>query len=144
MHVVGIASRRAVAVMAVSCAGGWLVGDLLAIFCDTDTRWSGRGPRRPRCSGRNRLVPISGEHFPDIFCSRQFLLTALALFGHRRTTERPLVHPFFSAKSPQQDGPLSPSLHDADTRYKYTGGRTIPMRFTCESFSSIGKMLYDM
>ena len=41
------------------------------------------------------LVPISGEHFPDIFCSRQFLLTALALFGHRRTTERPLVHPFF-------------------------------------------------
>ena len=50
---------------------------------------------------------------------------------------------FFPANSPQQDGPLAPSLHGANARHGYTGGWPTPMRFMCESFSSIGKMLHE-
>ena len=79
------------------------------------------------------LVPISGEHFPDIFCSRQFLLTALALFGHRRTTERPLVHPFFPqvALNKMDPCPLRYTAPIQDTSIQEVG------RYPCASYVKV-------
>ena len=52
-----------------------------------------------------------------------------------------IIH-FFSQQMPNMCPPAS-SLHGANTRYGYTRGWKISMRFICESFSSIGIIMYE-
>jgi len=96
--------------------------------------------------GSRWLVPTSGENKWDIFWSRHFSLTSLALSGDVRRCfgrRKDRCHPFFPSTNPQHGDPRSWPLRICKPNNRHVRGWPIPMCFICESFSFIGQVQHE-